>query len=321
MGTLELRGCTFRSNHVLGSFGIGGAVYGYGGSVIVDCLFVDNSAAYWSGAVWAPSSPVVNSRFHGNHAANGGALTVFSNAEVINCVFSSNSADDVGGAIFQEEFGSGCNIRNSTFYGNSTGSGHGAAIGSWDTHVIHAANCIFWSHEPEPFGGWISVIMTHSNVEGGHSGEGNIDADPLFIDPDGPDDIPGTEDDNLRLAPLSPCIDAADNGAVPPDILDLDGDGDVMEPIPFDLDNEDRFVDAPATADTGPGTPPIVDMGAYEYQTCPADINNDEVVDVNDLLLLLAAWDATSGPGDINHDGIVDVSDLLLVLGTWGPCP
>jgi hypothetical protein len=54
---------------------------------------------------------------------------------------------------------------------------------------------------------------------------------------------------------------------------------------------------------------------------CPEDLDCDGQVNVNDLLLLLAAWGETSGRPDVNGDGIVDVSDLLEVLGAWGPCP
>ncbi len=36
--------------------------------------------------------------------------------------------------------------------------------------------------------------------------------------------------------------------------------------ITTDLDGNPRFVDDPATDDTGNGEPPIVDMGAYEFQ-------------------------------------------------------
>jgi hypothetical protein len=53
---------------------------------------------------------------------------------------------------------------------------------------------------------------------------------------------------------------------------------------------------------------------------CPADTNGDGVVDVLDLLDVLAVWGATGGPQDINGDGIVNVLDLLEVLGAWGPC-
>jgi V8-like Glu-specific endopeptidase len=55
---------------------------------------------------------------------------------------------------------------------------------------------------------------------------------------------------------------------------------------------------------------------------CPADINEDGVVDVLDLLELLSAWGPCPGcPADINEDGVVDVLDLLELLLAWGPCP
>ncbi len=57
-----------------------------------------------------------------------------------------------------------------------------------------------------------------------------------------------------------------------------------------------------------------------EWQTCPADINGDEVVDVLDLLAVLSAWGAAGGVEDVNEDGVVDVLDLLVVLSAWGPC-
>ena len=52
---------------------------------------------------------------------------------------------------------------------------------------------------------------------------------------------------------------------------------------------------------------------------CPADVTGDGIVDVLDLLDVLAGWGG-SGPADVNGDGIVDVLDLLDVLGAWGPC-
>jgi hypothetical protein len=54
-----------------------------------------------------------------------------------------------------------------------------------------------------------------------------------------------------------------------------------------------------------------------EGQAEPADINGDGVVDVQDLLIVLADWGGTSGPADINGDGVVDVQDLLLLLAAW----
>jgi hypothetical protein len=56
---------------------------------------------------------------------------------------------------------------------------------------------------------------------------------------------------DYRLSGGSPCIDAADNTAVPAGVTS-------------DLDRLPRFLDIPETVDTGNGAPPIVDMGAYE---------------------------------------------------------
>ena len=101
----------------------------------------------------------------------------------------------------------------------------------------------------------------------GTDGGGNIDADPSFADADGADDTAGTADDDVRLQAASPCIDAADNDLVPADAADLDGDADVAETTPLDLDRNSRFVDDAAVADTGNGTAPIADIGAYERRS------------------------------------------------------
>ncbi|MHC4947200.1 MAG: GEVED domain-containing protein [Planctomycetota bacterium] len=53
--------------------------------------------------------------------------------------------------------------------------------------------------------------------------------------------------------------------------------------------------------------------------SCPADVSGDGLVDVTDLLRVLAMW---GGPGaDATADGDTDVADLLLVLAEWGLCP
>jgi hypothetical protein len=171
-------------------------------------------------------------------------------------------------------------------------------------------------------------VINYSCVEGwtgDMGGIGNIGDAPVFVDADGPDDDPNTwEDNDYRLSAGSPCIDAADNEAVPPDELDLDGDDDVDEPVPFDLYRNPRFVDDPGTDDTGNGTPPIVDMRAYEFQgiTCPGDLDGDNDTDQADLGVLLADWgcdDPDNGcPGDLNGDDRTDQADLGILLADWG---
>jgi hypothetical protein len=67
--------------------------------------------------------------------------------------------------------------------------------------------------------------------------------------------------------------------------------------------------------------------GACPPSLCPWDITGpnetpDGVVDVNDLLLLLAGW-GTDGPGACIADptDTIDVNDLLGLLAAWGDCP
>jgi len=52
---------------------------------------------------------------------------------------------------------------------------------------------------------------------------------------------------------------------------------------------------------------------------CPADLNDDGVVDGADLAGLLGQW-GTDGTADLNDDGAVDGADLAAMLGAWGAC-
>jgi len=151
-------------------------------------------------------------------------------------------------------------VTNCTFSGN-TAKDDGGCMASYDYSSPTVTNCIMWG-DSAPNGSEIyndsisSTTVTYTDVEGGYGGDGNKNEAPLFVVGSG----------NYHLQAVSPCIDAGDNDAVPADTADLDLDGDTDEPVPFDLDGNPRFVDDPDTIDTGNGTPPIVDMGAYEYQ-------------------------------------------------------
>ncbi len=145
-------------------------------------------------------------------------------------------------------------------------------------------------------------------------GPNTIYADPLLVDPNGADNLPGTEDDDLRLSAGSPCVDAASDEAVPDDVADLDGDGDSGEALPLDADGNDRVAGA------------AVDIGAYEFGSgpppaCPADLDGDGEVGITDFLDLLKAWGTNPfGPPDLDGDGTVGVTDFLALLQGWGPC-
>jgi hypothetical protein len=72
--------------------------------------------------------------------------------------------------------------------------------------------------------------------------------------------------------------------------------------------------------DFGTGDWNILTANMILCRPCRADVNGDGVVDVLDLLAVIAAWGNTGGPEDIIPDGIVNVLDLLAVIADWGPC-
>jgi hypothetical protein len=108
----------------------------------------------------------------------------------------------------------------------------------------------------------------------------------FFIDANGPDNILGIDDDNLRLDSSDFCIDVGSSALVLAIAL-------------IDLDGNQRIVDDPSTTDFGVGFPDVVDMGAYEFgssspcENLPGDINCDGIVDFLDLALLSGNWLAT----------------------------
>ncbi len=241
--------CTFSGNSA--SNGGGGGIFNEDSSPnITNCAFTGNSAYNGGGMYnfYFSNPTITNCTFSRNSAnSSGGGMSNYDSSPTLtNCTFSGNSASDSGGGIYNEY--KSPTITNCTFSSNSANIGGGMYnIGSNSTVV----NCILWGNTA-PNGPQIyndeasSPAVTFSDVQDGWAGTGNINANPLFIDADGPDNIPGTEDDNLRLSPDSPCIDAGNNAAVPVGIT-------------TDLDGRNRFADGDGN------TTVIVDMGAFEY--------------------------------------------------------
>jgi hypothetical protein len=339
-GDFVITGCNFMSNHTGaggdsdladdGRAGIGAGMFNYycpGLAYVQNCGFVGNSTTVRGGGMcnWYSDIYVGGCTFSDNTAGTHGA-GMWNNGGwhwVDRCLFNHNTATYAGGGMRNDE-GSDTWVTNCTFLANTANQGGGVANASTETSVInctfdensaasgggvygnnssHAdvANSIFWGNAGGSIYG--PATVTYSDVEGGHVGEGNIDADPLF-------------DSYLyssSLLPGSPCIDAGSNASVPPAVT-------------TDLDGNPRFVDDGCTEDTGLGDPPIVDMGASEFQGDSWDVDGDGMVGVTDFLALLAAWGPCPDPcpplcpGDFDGDCDVGVADFLILLAKWGPC-
>ena len=295
-------GCLFTGNTT--DWKGGGMVNSNSSSPIVNnCLFSGNSAEASGGGMFNfKSAPIVtNCAFSGNAVIKyGGGIfnSIFATPTVANCIFSGNSAES-GGAISNRFSDSPTTITNCTISGN-TASEYGGGIHNYGDHTA-LSNCIVWDNVARlgpQISDWSMATVTHSCVDGGWLGQGNIgdmaEHDPLIVMPGFWDDngTPNDESDDiwvdgdLRLRPSSPCIDAGDNSAVPVGVR-------------TDLDGDPRFMDDPATVDTGSGAPPIVDMGAYEFGE---DCNKNGVSD---------SWDIALGTSDdCNSNGVPDECEL-----------
>jgi hypothetical protein len=275
--------CVFRNNMTTS---VGGGIYNDGSMTIRDSTFTGNSALN-GGGIYNDVSPAVVARcsFTGNTATfdGGGMYNVGSNSLTVgNCVFNSNMATDEGGGMYNGS--SDIAISHCSFVANSADDG-GAIYNINSSPSI--VNSILQNNIPNVLtdSGGVTTV-DYCNIQGGYAGTGNIDADPLFVDADGTDNIPGNGDDDLHLQAASPCIDAGDSLATQSAGLDTDRDGNA------------RAVDDPDTANTGVVVFGLtVDMGAYEFQPVDpcdngldADLNCDGIVNELDFALMALHW-------------------------------
>ena len=132
-------------------------------------------------------------------------------ATFINCLFARNgNSKSYGGGVSLSSYGAFV-LNSCTFADNQAVAGGG--FGGHSGVTPNVKNCIFWGNSsPQIERGGTSI--SYCDIQGGYAwGSGNIDADPLFFDPEGGD---------YHLTAGSPCIDAGAAGGAPE--TDLEGD-------------------------------------------------------------------------------------------------
>jgi predicted outer membrane repeat protein len=235
---------TIRGNIIVGNVGRyhGGIRCTNSSAIIEENIIADNESQYIrsrfgprgsgdGGGIYCVDSPGViirNNIIVGNKADHdGGGIHIY------NCmaapfiegnVIVGNQAIQQGGAIYCGA--SSLTLKHNTVTGNEALNFEGGGIYCCGGSYLSASNCIFWAdsagsgdHEIFLTGGSV-VEISYSDISGGWEGEGNIDADPLFLMP--------TKHD-YRLLWGSPCIDSGH-----PDSLDPDGTRSDMGAFYFD---------------------------------------------------------------------------------------
>ncbi|MHC4647466.1 MAG: right-handed parallel beta-helix repeat-containing protein, partial [Planctomycetota bacterium] len=206
----------------------GGGIYiQHESPTVANCKIMCNYASMSGGGVYSNCGDptLTNCAFIGNAAAQGGGIACWSGSPTLtNCMFGGNSASGDGGGIACAD--SNVTVTNCTCAQNSAFVKGGAIFGGIDGNLT-MTNSIVWDNSAEfgpqiyLFGG--SLAATYSNIQGGYAGEGNIDADPQFVDANNGD---------YHLGAGSPCVDVGDNSAVPSSVLtDMDGNPRIINGV------------------------------------------------------------------------------------------
>jgi predicted outer membrane repeat protein len=250
---------------------------------IVNCVFEGNSAFYEGGGLFLDSgsyydltplataypfiTSVSNCIFLSNKAQRGGGAAGF--LSFINCLFLRNESWVSGAVYCPKPLESSLEyvaITNCISWSNYNGFYKNYGHGFWNDWNLgnrfqsSPALIKLPRAEGDPLAKGFDPAELLSTVNQTPILAQNFDdenlafsADPLFIninDPDGPDNIWFTADDGLRLSSLSPGINAGNSYYLSFDGLDIDGDSNIDEVIPFDALGNPRI--AGATVDLGP---------------------------------------------------------------------
>jgi predicted outer membrane repeat protein len=213
----------------------GGGMYNEHLSILAlsNVTFSNNTATLGGGMSNSSSSAALtNVSFSGNRASFGGGMHNWSSSPTLtNITFSGNLAGNYGGGMYNQ-VSSSPSVRNSILWNNRDSSGTGTLSAS----IYNNSSTVTLTLSlAQGSGGSASWTSDPSYVDGG----GNLDSDPLFVQPIDPIQAPIPSGD-LHLQAGSPAINTGDNQYVTGILTDLDGNPRISGEI--------------------------VDMGAYESQ-------------------------------------------------------
>ena len=200
--------------------------------VLENLIITGNHAAAGGGvSIWRQSGPVLSDIIiHENTAGKygGGLMIYISDVTLTDMTISRNNCyidESFGGGIVMNF--SGAMMTNVTVTDNTASFGGGVSVGNSDVTLTHVTisgntattsgggflstpfsnntltNSIIWNNSPESIYAFATTTISYSDIQGGWGGEGNIDADPLFCNPDSSD---------FTLAENSPCVGTGESG-------------------------------------------------------------------------------------------------------------
>jgi hypothetical protein len=240
---------------------------------IARCTLISNTASIGGGAYSYSSTPTIaNCAFACNRAQQGAGLTVSSSGTILNNSIAGNIASSSGGGLVLA--GTPTAVNNIVAFNSSGVYKSGTGTPTFNN------NCVFGN-----------TTYNYSGLTDPTGTNGNLSANPLFVQNPDPNTPGATGDLHLQVA--SPCINTGNNA---------DAWGTT------DLDGFARLVG------------PAVDMGAYEFGAAfYGDLDHDGDIDAADLVLFANCFtgpgpDATTpsgcNPSDLDTDTDVDLTDF-----------
>ncbi len=208
---------TITGNSVAEQDGNGGGILCYDNSsptIEVNVISYNDAdhkgAGIWLGTGCSPTIQDNDFKFNTAYESGGGIFCTGSNSPTIknNEITHNEATTERGGGI-------GCENSSSPAILSNTISGNSAIIGGGISGVSSSSpmviNSILWGDSPDEIyvDGTSSIDIAYSCIEGGYTGEGNIDEDPLFIS--GPMGDYCLRQDPPQEPPESPCVDAGDD--------------------------------------------------------------------------------------------------------------
>lgn len=168
------------------AFNGGGIYLGNDSFISVEDVEIVNNSAVNGGGIYCGMATGEFSKvtlMH-NEAENGGSLHCDNGANVTleYCLIARNSATNSGGGAIIID--GTLNLKSCTLSGNSAESGGGLFYSLNYPIQNQINNSIVWNNQPEEIDYNAGLPdVNYSDIKGGFAGNGNFDADPLFVDP------------------------------------------------------------------------------------------------------------------------------------------
>jgi hypothetical protein len=309
VGTLAVVNSTIANNQIVSSVAgplydsAGAGLYNAGVAALANTTIANNKGAYAGGGIYNSGSLLLtNATIANNSAYNGGGLYNAAcgcgNATVNDTTFTGNHVYQFGGGIYNAN--GTVTLTNSLVAGNRAGyQGSDVENGSGTTNYA-GVNLFSQAGVGRP-----GTDITQADLT-------QVFANLTTIDPDG---VPNSGDEfqagtlannggpveTVAIKVRGSAQNTGSTADLPPDLFDLNNNGDTSEPLPVDARGEPRVFGAE------------VDIGAFEARaTVPYDFNGDGKSD-----LLFQNADGTPQIWLMNGTSVVSETSLVAPPPQW----